>query len=414
MAALQNVLDQAMTKSPFYRQHLAGVDSGSLQSFADLDKLPLLSGSDITRSGHRMLTVSQAKVARMVTMQTTGSTGLPKRLAFTSGDLQATLQFFLQGMHNLVNKGDRVMIFLPFALPDSVGDLLIRALRGGGIATIGIWPPLLPPEQEALQEIRRYRPTCLVGLPQHLLALAEAVGPGICKTMLLTSDYAAPALRRRIEEASNCTTFLHYGSTETGLGGGVECAVHNGCHLRESELFMEIIDPQTCRPLLDGEIGEVVLTTLGREAMPLIRYRTGDLARIDRRTCACGGVTARLVDIRGRLGACSMAGGGTLCSPDLDDLLYQIPGLIDYRIALDHDVVDRLHGEFVITSAEADTLRQIREKLLQLPAIGDSLADGRLTLAGLHRVNSFTVTHTMKRTVLDLRHQGGKYAQRSL
>jgi uncharacterized radical SAM superfamily Fe-S cluster-containing enzyme/phenylacetate-coenzyme A ligase PaaK-like adenylate-forming protein len=414
LAALQGLLNHAMTNSPFYRQHLAEIDSRSLQSCADLDKLPLLTSTVLTQHGHLMLAVSQAKVARIVTMQTSGSTGSPKRLAFTAGDLQATLEFFLQGMGNLVGKDDRVMVLLPFVLPDSVGDLLIRALEGGGIAALGIWPPVLPPERETLEEIHHHRPTCLVGLPQHLLALAEAVGPGVFRSMLLSSDYAAPALRRRIEGASGCTTFLHYGSTETGLGGGVECAAHNGCHLRESELLLEIIDPITCRPLPDGDIGEVVLTTLGREAMPLIRYRTGDLARLDRSTCSCGGVTARLFDIRGRLGGCRMANGGTLCSPDLDDLLYHIPGLIDYRIILDRDVVDRLHGEFVITAGGDDTLTQIREKLLQLPAIGDSLADGRLTMAGLNRVSSFTVTHTIKRTILDLRQQGEKYAPRSL
>ncbi len=413
LAALQGLVNHAMSNSPFYRQHLAGIDTRSLQSCADLAKLPLLTGKSLVQHGHLMLAVSQAKVSRMITMQTSGSTGSPKRLAFTTGDLQATMEFFLQGMGNLVDKDDRVMVLLPFALPDSVGDLLIRALEDGGIGALGCWPPLLPPGRETLEEIRRHRPTCLVGLPQHLLALAEAVGPGVCRSMLLSSDYAALALRRRIEEASGCTTFLHYGSTETGLGGGVECAAHNGCHLRESELLIEIIDPRTCRPLLDGEIGEVVLTTLGHEAMPLIRYRTGDLARLDRSTCVCGGVTARLVDIRGRLGGCTMANGGTLSSSDLDDLLYNIPGLIDYRIILDCDVVDRLHGEFVITAGGDHTLTQIREKLLQLPAIGDSLADGRLTLAGLHRVSCFTVTHTLKRTILDLRHQGEKYAPRS-
>lgn len=413
MTALRKVIDHTMANSPFYRRHLAGTDSHSLQSRADLDHLPLLTSADLIHHGHRMLTVSQAKVARVITMQTSGSTGSPKRLAFTAEDLAATLEFFLQGMHNFVDRGDRVMVLLPFTLPDSVGDLLIRSLESGGISAVGSWPPIMPPGHDTLENIRRHRPTCLVGLPQHLLALAEAVGPGMFKSMLLCSDYAAPALRRRIEKACGGTTFLHYGSTETGLGGGVECVAHNGCHLRESELLVEIIDPRTCRPLPDGDIGEVVLTTLARQAMPLIRYRTGDLARLDRATCGCGGVTARLVDIRGRLGGCFMPNGTMLCSPDLDDLLYDIPGLVDYRIILDRDVVDRLHGEFVATGDAASTLAQVREKLLQHPAIGGSLATRRLALATLHLVTGFTATHTVKRTILDLRDQGEEYAARS-
>ncbi|GEM_PF-45427 len=406
MAALRQTLQHATANSLLYRQRLAGIDIRGIQTLADLGRLPLLTSVELAADGLRLLAVSQSRVARIITMQTSGSTGPAKRLCFTAADLAATLEFFFEGMSSLIGTEDRVLVLLPFAQPDSVGDLLLRALRDGGIKASGLWPPT----EETAGTIRHDRPTCLVGLPQHLLALAEEIGPGLVHSMLLCSDYAAPALRRRIEAACGCATFLHYGATETGLGGGVECAAHNGCHLRESDLLVEIVEPQTGSPLPDGEIGEVVITTLDREAMPLIRYRTGDSARLDRSPCACGGLTARLVDIRGRLDGCLLPVGGMLHSQDLDDHLYLIPGLLDYRIILDKDGPDRLHAELLATGDEIAILDHFRQKLLLIPAIRASLADGRLLLGTIRRVTGFAATHTIKRTILDLRTKGERYA----
>ena len=406
MAALRHTLQHAASGSPLYRRLLADIDIHSLQSLPDLASLPLMSSCDIVDNGLRLLAVSQSRVARIVTMQTSGSTGPAKRLWFTATDLAATLEFFLVGMHSLVGTKDRVLVLLPFSTANSVGDLLLRALRDGGIKASGHWPP----DGETGGIIGRDQPTCLVGLPQHLLALAEAIGPGLVQSMLLCSDYAAPALRRRIEAACGCQTFLHYGATETGLGGAVECAVHNGCHLRESDLLVEIIDPHSGRPLADGMLGEIVVTTLGREAMPLIRYRTGDSARLERSPCPCGGITARLVGIRGRLDACPLPTGDKLHSQDLDDVLYAIPGLLDYRIIIDAQGPERLHAELLATGAGTAIVEHFRQKILLIPAIHDSVAAGRLLLGTIRRVTGFAATHTVKRTILDLRSTGERYA----
>ncbi len=387
---LDRFLQHAVAGSPLYRRRLADIDIHSLQSLPDLAALPLMRSCDILDNGPRLLAVSQSRIARIVTMQTSGSTGPAKRLWFTAADLAATLEFFLAGMRSLVSTKDRVLVLLPFSTAESVGDLLLRALRGGGIRASGHWPP----DGESAGIIGRDRPTCLVGLPQHLLSLAEAIGPGPVQSMLLCSDYAAPALRRRIEAACDCRTFLHYGATETGLGGAVECAVHNGCHLRESDLLVEIIYPHSGRPLADGALGEIVVTTLGREAMPLIRYRTGDSARLERSPCPCGGITARLIDIRGRLDGCPLPNGNKLYSQDLDDHLYTIPGLLDYRIIVDGEEPERLHAEILATSAGTVIVEHFRQKILLIPAIRDSVATGRLLLG----------------TILDLRSTGERYA----
>ena len=404
MDAFRRTVLHARTNSPFYRQHLAGISSAAVRTPADLSHLPLLTGMDVARQGQRLLCLSQSRVARVVSLQTSGSTGPPKRLSFTASDLIATSEFFFQGMHSLIDGGDRVLVILPFTLPDSVGDLLIRALRNGGIYAQGIWPPDSSQNMAAL--IRRQQLTCAVGLPQHLLALALQIGPGQLKSMLLCSDYASAALRTQIEAACGCETFLHYGATESGLGCAVECMMHRGCHIRESDLLLEIVDPQTCRVLPEGEVGEVVITTLNRRAMPLIRYRTGDMASLDRSPCTCGGKTARLCNIRGRLNPCLLADGGHLFSQDLDDWLYRISGLLDYRLTLERGEKEQLHVDFIADSGKKEVSTEIHRILLQVPVIRDNLTLGNAVIGLVRQVESFTATHTVKRTILDQRKQG--------
>ena len=132
----------------------------------------------------------------------------------------------------------------------------------------------------------------VVGIPVQVLGLARlSVAGGAplhLKTVLLSTDHCSPVVATAIEAAWGCRVFDHYGTTEMGLGGGVDCEAHAGYHLREADLLVEVVDPESGAPLPDGEYGEVVFTTLTREAMPLIRYRTGDRGRFLPGACPCG------------------------------------------------------------------------------------------------------------------------------
>ncbi|WP_319548366.1 DVU_1553 family AMP-dependent CoA ligase [Desulfogranum marinum] len=409
MQALRSTLHYAAEHSAYYRQQLAGCDPDRLQTRHDLETIPFLTPSTITKQGHRMLCVSQSRVARVVTMHTSGSTGVPKRFFFSMDDLASTADFFLHGMHTFVNEQDRVLVLLPYEQPASVGELLMGALAEGGIHAEGLWPPPLRGADLPTQ-IHKSRISCVVGLPQHLLAVSSLVAPGQLRSMLLCSDYASPALRSRIEENCGCRTYLHYGTTESGLGGGVECLMHAGCHLRESDLLVEIVDPRTGRQLADGQAGEVVLTTLGREAMVLVRYRTGDIAVLERRPCGCGGVTARLRSIRGRMDGCLLASGALLHSQDMDDYLFQIPGLLDYRVRLESGSVDQLHIDYMAVPGCMETVGDLMRMTAKVPAIRDNLAGGNLAIGILKQVDAFAAIHTLKRTLIDQRKAGELYA----
>jgi phenylacetate-coenzyme A ligase PaaK-like adenylate-forming protein len=402
MRILRDTVARARERSPWYRERLAGIDPAGLRSLSDLQRLPLLDSAEVAAHGEKMVCVSQGEVARIITLQTSGSTGKPKRLHFTRADLDGTLDFFLHGMLNLVTRDDRVLALLPYTRPDCTGDLLLRALNGGGVQCEGLWPPTRSRELADLIVSRGY--TCVVGLPQHLLTVSGDLPLGRVRTMLLCSDYAPPALRRRIEEACGCATFLHYGTTETGLGGGVECPTHDGCHLRESDLLVEIVDPVSGLPLPEGDLGEVVVTTLGRQGMPLLRYRTGDLARLVTAPCTCGGVTSRLCDIAGRRTACILAGGFGLTGQDLDDRLFAVDGLLDYRATLSlADGLERLGIEFLAGSGHERLENEVVRSLRRVPAVAAALDLGSLVLGPMRRVDAFSPSHTVKRTLSDQR-----------
>ncbi len=409
MQSLRKTVRHAIANSSLYRKQRADFDPDCLQLPEDLAKLPFLTSSDIQTEGHRLLCVSQSKVERVITLQTSGSTGLPKRLSFTAADIAGTSDFFLHGMQSLITEEDHVLVMLPFEPPASVGALLIDALGQNGFSAEGMWPPRL--DQQLAEYVVAEQITSVVGLPQHLLILSELVSSCQITTMLICSDYASPLLRKRIEVNCGCETFLHYGATESGLGGAVECSAHAGCHIRESDLLVEIIDPQTGEQLADGMMGEVVITTLGREAMPLIRYRTGDMACLDRTVCVCGGVTARLCNIRGRLEGCDLGGGLRVFSQDIDDCVYMLSGLLDYRVTLDTDCgIDRLQLEYITVPGSVISAEDIQRVIAQVPVIGESVVDGRLVFGEFHKVESFAATHTLKRTILDVRTKEVTYA----
>ena len=125
------------------------------------------------------------------------------------------------------------------------------------------------------------------------------------------------------------TLFPHYGSREMALAGAITCPAHEGMHLRENHILAEIVD-DAGNVLPDGEEGELVITTLDMEAMPLLRYRTGDRTRFLSGSCPCGGVTRRLDRV-------SRMAKDAFWMEELDDLLFPVKTLVDYRAAWDRD-----------------------------------------------------------------------------
>jgi phenylacetate-coenzyme A ligase PaaK-like adenylate-forming protein len=341
LARLNETLALAREQSPFYRQRLAAAPDGPdrLDSLDGLGVLPFTTAEDLRDHGLNMLCCSQGEIARVVSLDTSGTSGPAKRLFFTADDLERTVDFFHHGLTTFMEPGRRLFVCLPGTTPASVGDLLRQALpRLGGEAFVH---GLVRDPGETLAALADSRAEALVGLPAQVLALARhpasRLGRGL-ESVLLCSDYVPRAVREAVAQAWGCRVLAHWGMTETGLGGGVECLARSGYHLRAADLFIEIVDPDTGRTLPAGASGEIVLTTLTRRGLPLIRYRTGDRGQLADGACACGSIVPRLARVSGRIaGEFPLPGGGRLALADLDELLFPLPWLLDFEAGVRRD-----------------------------------------------------------------------------
>jgi phenylacetate-coenzyme A ligase PaaK-like adenylate-forming protein len=406
LSALRETITYARKRSPFYQRHLACCADPI--ALSDLSRLPFTRPDDIREDDLRFLGVTRAEIERVVTLRSSGTTAPPKRLHFTASDLELTVDFFHHGMAVMVRPGDRVLILMPGDLPGSVGDLLVKGLARLGVT--GIVHGLVRDPATVLQIIVEQEIDCLVGIPVQLLALARhpaaaALPAGRLRSVLLSADYVPDAIVREISRVWGAAVFNHYGMTETGLGGGVECAHRCGCHLREADLYFEVIDPETGVPLPDGEPGELVVTTLTRKGMPLIRYRTGDLARFLTEPCPCGSTLPRLERVAGRLAnRVRLAGGETLTMAALDEALFPLPFLLNFQPELlAMEGVDILSLTIETTAITEEELRRlVIPALLTIPPLAAAIAAKRLLLGAI-RQEPLPVSGSIKRTINDRR-----------
>lgn len=312
-ALLRSTLRQAV-RGAFYAARLRECKL-DITSVGDLERLPFTTAEDLRNWGD-FLCVSQGDVQRMVTLHTSGTTGQPKRLAFTDADLARTRDFFAVGMSQLVGAGQRLAVLLPGAeRPDGVADLLRQALGAAGVDVLAPPPevhatpspdadPCAEPGKALAQWLEQAKPHCLVAAPAQLALLLKHFphrGPQGLAGILTSAEPLDDALGLALRRAWQCEILDHYGLTETAYGCAVECPAHQGFHVRELDVLIEIVDISGRKILALGEEGEVVITTLQRQAMPLVRYRTGDVACLLPAPCACGSPLRRLGPVRGRI-----------------------------------------------------------------------------------------------------------------
>lgn len=295
-----------------------------LENLSQLALLPFTTPAMLAEHPGAFLLTSQSEVSRVISGATSGTTGPAKRVFYTQRDTENTIGFFAAGIGEMLSPGEKCLISFPFSGPFGLGDLIAKAVeRLGGIpirAGFGqSWGEL-----SALVE--QTQPETYIGFPVTLLSLSRMYGGPIPIRQALVSGDACPkGVMEALEEALGSRLYPHYGSRECGLGGAVTCPAHEGMHLRENHIIPEIID-KNGQVLPEGEYGELVITTIGMEAMPLIRYRTGDFTRI-LPPCPCGGVTRRIDTVSRREGPVSMEA--------LDSALFPMPTLVDCRASFD-------------------------------------------------------------------------------
>ena len=319
LCRLNEMLKRLKDRGGFYKDYPEKLDS-----LTDLRNLPFTTVADLSAYPGKFLLTSQSEVTRVISGATSGTTGPAKRVFYTERDTEQTIGLFTAGISEMLAAGEKCFIAFPFTGPFGLGDLIAQAVeRLGGIpirAGFGqTWG-------EMLALLKETQPETYIGFPVTLLSLARLYGKDFPVKRALVSGDACPAgVMEELEKMLGSKLYPHYGSRECGLGGAVTCPAFEGMHLRENHIIPEIIDDNG-NVLPDGEYGELVLTTIGAEAMPLIRYRTGDYTRILPQ-CPCGGVTRRIDTVSRQEGIISIE--------ELDSKLLHIPELVDYRASFD-------------------------------------------------------------------------------
>lgn len=402
LRCLTETVDYARSQSPFYRQRDDWPEAFNLKDFGDFAQLPLTTPADLVRSDPSLIALPMRDAVRLVTIPTSGTSGQQKRLFFTEADIDATIAYFEHGMATIVRPGSRVAVAFPAQRPDSVGDLLMR-----GLSRLGALPVALPVDgtlDTLVGALRELEPMAIAGMPVTLGAAARRMSvdggaPLRIETALVSADSVSQSFKAALAVIWGTEVFEHWGMTETGYGGALACEAHDGLHIRETDLYLEVIDAGSGEPLPAGQAGEVVVTTLRRRGLPLIRYRTGDRGSIVETRCRCGSVLRRL-RLGGRMDEPIISGrSGGLSAEMIVDAIFAVEGVIDFSVELRKGRQARLSIDIVAADPWAN--EAVRSALLSHPVAGPLLQSEKINVAvKLASGSSFSLCRKRKVTVV--------------
>jgi phenylacetate-CoA ligase len=306
LKGLQWTVNHAYNGSPFYKAKMddTGVRPEDIRSLDDLDKLPFTTSKDL-QEGYPfpLLSVPFEKVVRI--HASSGTTGKRKVLCYTQKDIEDWTHFFARcyEMAKLTQE-DRVQIAVGYGVW-TAGISFQMGCEAFGAMAIPAGPGNLDMQCEFLIDFQTTVMCCTASM--GLLMAEEVNKRGIkdkinLKKMIFGSERSSDAMRKRIDDLLGIEHMFDIpGMTELyGPGTGLDCAYHTGIHYWADYYILEILDPETLKTVPEGETGEMVVTTLRKEAAPLIRYRTRDLTRLISGECPCGSILPRHDRLLGR------------------------------------------------------------------------------------------------------------------
>jgi phenylacetate-CoA ligase len=365
--ALQRAYDQVewarkrMTAAGLLPQHITGL--------ADLARLPFTLKQDLREtSPYGLLACPLAEVRRI--HASSGTTGKPIVVAYTKRDLEVWTSAVVRSL-KAYGVHDQDVIQNSYGYGLFTGGLGLH--YGGEALGATVVPTSGGNTDRQLAVLKDFGITVICCTPSyflHLLDRADKLGVDLRKTSLRTGVFGAEpwtqAMRERIEQAAGIKAFDIYGLSEiVGPGVAAECEQQDGLHLFEDHFFPEIIDPETGDVLPSGEEGELVLTTLSKEAMPLIRYRTGDITTMMSEACPCGRVLRRIRRISRRTDDMVIIRGVNVYPSQIESALLAVDGTLPhYQIELTRkDDLDQLAVEVEISGdcsgSDTDSLRTL-------------------------------------------------------
>jgi len=342
LEGLKWTVNHAYNGSPAYLKKMndSDVKPGDIQSLDDLTKLPFTTSSDL-QEGYPfpLLSVPLDKVVRI--HASSGTTGKRKVLCYTQKDIDDWKHFFARCYEIAgLTAEDRVQLAVGYGVWTAGLGFQLGCEAFGAMA-IPAGPGNMDMQCQFLEDFGTTTMCCTASMG---LLLAEVVNKrGIkdkirLKKMIFGSERHSDAMSRRIKELLGLEHLFDLpGMTELyGPGTGLDCIHHTGIHYWADYYILEILDPETLQPVPEGEIGEMVVTTLKKEAVPLIRYRTRDLTRLVPGECPCGSIMPRHDRILGRSDDMIIFRAVNIYPSQIDHILSGIEGIgSEYQIILD-------------------------------------------------------------------------------
>jgi phenylacetate-CoA ligase len=343
---LQSTLNRVYRNVSFYKKKfdLLRISPDDIQTLGDLTRFPLTAKEDLRESyPYGMFALTLRDVVRI--HSSSGVTGKPTVTGYTRNDLhhwsQLTARVLAAGG---VTKDDVVQITFKYGLFTGAFGLH----HGAELIGASVIPMSTGNTAKQVMIMQDYKTTALVSTPSYAFLLArhmekQGINPKSLSLRLglFGGEPWSEAMRQEIEGSLSISATDNYGVSEVmGPGVAAECEAKNGLHLSEDHFIPEIIDPQTLKPLPPGSAGELVLTTLSREAFPLVRYRTRDITTLDYSPCACGRTGVRMRKVLGRSDDILILKGIKIFPSQVEAILMEVEG-VELRYQL---IADRIEG----------------------------------------------------------------------
>ena len=341
LEGLQWTVTHAYRGSETYRKKFDGLNlkPEDIQSLDDLKRLPFTSAEDLSEGyPFPLRSVPMRDVVRIHT--SSGTTGKRKVLCYTQKDINDWTHFFARCFELAgLTVEDRVQIAVGYG-PWTAGIGFQMACEAFGSMAIPIGPGNIETQTEYLIDFKSTVLCCTASM--GLLLGEEVERRGIrdkinLKKMIYGAERSSDAMRKRIKSLLGLEDIYDIsGMTELyGPGTGIECSAHQGIHYWSDYYILEILNPDTSETLTPGEVGEMVVTTLQKEAVPLIRYRTHDLTSLIQEPCPCGNQFPRHDRLQGRTDDMFIFRGVNIYPSQIDNLLSSLPGVgSEYQVFL--------------------------------------------------------------------------------
>ena len=337
LARLQKIVEHAYNNVEFFRNRMneKGVKPSDIKTLEDIQKLPFSKKIDLRDTyPFGLCAVPMSEVVRL--HASSGTTGKPIVVAYTKEDLDVWSEVMKRGLAGAgLSKDDIIQVAYGYGL--FTGGL---GAHGGGATVV---PASVGNTQRQVMLMRDFGVTGICCTPSyclHLIEQAKLAGIDMRDLPVRVGIFGAEpwsqGMREQLEAGAGIEAFDIYGLSEIiGPGVAIECTEHQGMHVFEDHFYPEIIDPDTGEVLPDGEQGELVLTTLSKYAMPMIRYRTRDLTRIIAEPCKCGRTIRRIDRISARSDDMFIIRGVNVFPSQIESALLTVPGVTaNYLIIL--------------------------------------------------------------------------------